>query len=185
VVVEPATADRWDDVAGAFGSRARKPDSCWCQRFLAKSDVSNQRALQTEIESAEVPPGLIAYLDGEPVGWTRVVLRSTLPGVLNNLALARVLSADPLAWWVTCFAIRQSARGHGVGGALLEAAADHAQRQGASCVEGHPVDVSQLKAAKVSGSALFTGTMTMFEKAGFHEIGRTYASRPVMRRDFS
>jgi GNAT superfamily N-acetyltransferase len=185
VVVEPATPDRWDDVAGAFGSRARDPNSCWCQRFLVTSDVSNQHALQTEIESAEVPPGLVAYVDGEPVGWTRVVPRDTLPGILNNRALARVLSADPLAWWVTCFAIRQNVRGRGVGVALLSAAAKHAHSHGASALEGHPVDVSKLKAARVSGSALFTGTSTMFEKAGLHEIGRTYPSRPVMRREFS
>jgi hypothetical protein len=52
-------------------------------------------------------------------------------------------------------------------------------------VEGHPVDVDRLRASKVSGSALFTGTVAMFEAAGFHEIGRTYPSRPVMRLDLA
>ena len=48
---------------------------------------------------------------------------------------------------------------------------------------GHPVDTNALKADRVSGSALFTGTMRTFLACGFHEIGRTYPSRPVMRRD--
>ncbi|MDT4912451.1 MAG: hypothetical protein QOC66_1579, partial [Pseudonocardiales bacterium] len=34
-----------------------------------------------------------------------------------------------------------------------------------------------------SPSALFTGTLSMFQAAGFREIGRTYPSRPVMRKD--
>jgi hypothetical protein len=29
---------------------------------------------------------------------------------------------------------------------------------------------------------LFTGTKAMFDAAGFAEIGRTYVSRPVMRK---
>jgi len=49
-------------------------------------------------------------------------------------------------------------------------------------LDGHPVDVDALRARRVSGSALFTGTMAMFVAAGFSEIGRTQTSRPVMRR---
>jgi hypothetical protein len=33
----------------------------------------------------------------------------------------------------------------------------------------------------VSGSAIYTGTVAMFAAAGFVEVARTYASRPVMR----
>lgn len=182
VTTELATLNRWDDIGKAFGTRAAaNVDSCWCQRFLTKTDATNKAALRHEIESAAVPPGLIAYADGIPVGWSRVVPRDSLPGIVANPALRRVLEPDPLAWWVTCCAIRQDHRGHGIGGALLQAGIDHARRNGASVVEGHPVDVSRLVARNVSASALFTGTFSMFEKAGFHEIARTYPSRPVMR----
>lgn len=44
-----------------------------------------------------------------------------------------------------------------------------------------PVDTDALRAAKVNGSALFTGTMRTFLDVGFSEIARTYPSRPVMR----
>ena len=125
--------------------------------------------------------GLIAYLDGHPVGWTRVGPRSTFPRVGGNRALTRILTDDPGAGWVTCFAIRSPHRRSGVGTALLEDAVAFARGHGATAVEGHPVDVVALTATRVGGSALYSGTMAMFVASGFSEVGRTFPTRPVMR----
>jgi GNAT superfamily N-acetyltransferase len=183
LTVHPATSERWDDLVQVFGRRGSNPDSCWCQRFRAHDDSSNRDALQHEIDEEVIPIGLLAYVNGLPVGWTRVVPRASLPGILKNRALRRVLDDDPNAWWVTCFAVSPEYRGTGVALALLRAGAEHARVHGASVVDGHPVDVRRLQASRISGSALFTGTLTTYESAGFREIGRTYASRPVMRLD--
>jgi len=43
------------------------------------------------------------------------------------------------------------------------------------------VDVAGLTATRVSGSALYTGTMAMFVAAGFSEVARTFPTRPVMQ----
>jgi len=83
---------------------------------------------------------------------------------------------------VTCFAVDQRHRRCGVRSALLGAAVVFAQHHGARAIEGHPVDVEALTAARVSGSAVFTGTMAMFAAAGFVEVGRTFPSRPGMHR---
>jgi len=141
----PATAERWDDVVAAFGRRGNDPDWCWCRRFLdpppdGVDPGDNREALRREVRMAQVPPGLIAYVDGTPAGWTRVMPRSAVPGVRANRALQRVLPADPGAWWVTCFAVDQRHRTIGVATALLDAAVAHARCHGASAVEGHPVD---------------------------------------------
>jgi GNAT superfamily N-acetyltransferase len=178
--VVPATAERWNDVCHAFGRRAARVDSCWCQRFR-EHQAPNKSALQREIEAAQVPIGLLAYVGNIPVGWTRVVPRHTLPGVWNNRALRRILEDDESAWWVTCFAVLPEHRGLGVGIALLEEATVYAGNHRASVLDGHPVDVERLR-AKPSPSAVFTGTMAMFLAAGFTEVGRTYPSRPVMRK---
>lgn len=187
VTTQPATAQHWDDVVKVFGRRGNDPTWCWCRRFLGTGGpegggpADNRDALHHEISSAQVPPGLIAYVEETPVGWTRVMPRSDVPGVLANRALQRVLTDDPRAWWVTCFAVDQRHRSIGVATALLHAAVEHARRHGASAVEGHPVDTDALRADRVSGAALFTGTMRTFVAAGFTDIGRTYPSRPVMR----
>ena len=132
---------------------------------------------------ADVPPGLVAALDGRPVGWTRVGPRDGFPGVGGNRALARLLAPDPDAWWVTCFAVDPVARGRGVGTALLRAAVEHARRHGAARVEGHPVDTSRSAGGRASSSAVFTGTLAQFTAVGFLEVGRTYPTRPVVRLD--
>lgn len=189
--VRPATADRWSDLVAVFGRRGEEPSWCWCQLFLrppsAKPSAEqaapdNRDALHQEIKRAVVPPGLIAYVDGHPAGWTRVGPRAAFPGVAGNRAIARVLTADNAGvWWVTCFAVGSHYRRAGVGLALLEAAVEFARRHGATAVEGHPVDVAALSAARVAGSAIYTGTRAMFAAAGFAEIARTHPARPVMR----
>ncbi len=180
VRIVPANAERWPQLGRVFGPREKDSTSCWCQRFLRHEEPDNRSALRREVQEAEVPVGLLAYRDDDTVGWTRVVPRSTLPGVTENRALARILDDDPAAWWVSCFVVRREHRGSGVGAALLEAAVDWAAQHGASVLDGHPVDTQGL-AGTVSPSAIFTGTLAMFQQAGFTEIGRTYRSRPVMR----
>lgn len=180
VRIETASSHCWPDVELAFGNAASRPDACWCQRFRRHDAQNNRDALHQEIDSASVPVGLIAYLEERPVGWTRVVPRNSLAGVTGNRALRRLLDDDEAAWWVTCVNVRREARRRGIGTSLLRAAVVHARQHGAARVEGHPVDVSKLKATP-SPSAVFMGTLTMFTDAGFEEIGRTYPSRPVVR----
>jgi len=190
VQVRPATPDRWNDVVTVFGRRGEDPSWCWCRLFFGEaargspaSDPvpDNRNALRQEITHAVVAPGLLAYVDGEPVGWTRVGPRSDFPRVAGNRSLSRVLTDDPGVWWVTCFAVDGRHRRSGVGSTLLGAAVEFARQHGATAVEGHPVDVAGLSAERVSGSAIFTGTVAMFSAAGFTEVARTHPTRPVMR----
>jgi GNAT superfamily N-acetyltransferase len=188
--VRPATPDRWSDIITVFGRRGDDPSSCWCRRFLdpapLQGEASDHReALRNEVAHAVVPPGLIAYIDDHPVGWSRVGPRAAFPGVVGNRALARLFTNEPGVWWVACFVVGARHRRSGVGSALLKAAVQFAADHGATAVEGHPVDVAALSATRVGASAVFTGTMAMFVAAGFTEIGRTYASRPMMRRSLS
>jgi GNAT superfamily N-acetyltransferase len=177
-------------VVTVFGRRGDDPSWCWCRLFLQSTTreplasdppPDNRAALRQEITNAAIPPGLLAYVDDHPVGWTRVGPRSGFPRVSGNRALARILSEDPGVWWVTCFAVNSRHRRSGIGSTLLTAAVEFARDHGATAVEGHPVDVGGLRAGQVGGSAIFTGTVGMFSAAGFTEVARTYPTRPVMR----
>jgi hypothetical protein len=77
--VVPAVAERWPQLGRVFGSREKDPTSCWCQRFRRHEEPDNRGALQREVHEAVLPVGLLAYLDDDVVGWTRVVPRWTLP----------------------------------------------------------------------------------------------------------
>lgn len=123
----------------------------------SESSTDNRDALRREITHAAVPPGLLADIENQPVGWTRVWPRFDFPRVSGNRALAKVLTDDPGVWWVTCFAVHSRHRRSGVGSVLPEAAVTFARDHGATAVEGHPVDVAALRAARLSGSALYTG----------------------------
>jgi GNAT superfamily N-acetyltransferase len=190
VDVRPATPGRWDDVAAVFGRRGDDPTWCWCRRFLdpprEQADLprggrDNRAALRDEVAGTTVSPGLIAYIDDHPLGWTRVGPRDGFAGVRGNRALARLLAPNAGAWWITCCFVSAKARKSGVGTALVRAATQFAFEHGATCIEGHPVDVAALKNSRTAPSAIFTGTVAMFTAAGFVEVGRTFPSRPVMR----
>ena len=61
---------------------------------------------------------------------------------------------------------------------LLEAAVDFARERGAEVVEAYPIDTA---GAKRSSAELYTGTLAMFERAGFEEVARR-GGRPIVRR---
>jgi hypothetical protein len=64
VQVQPATANRWDDLVTVFGRRGENPSWCWCPRFLSSRETpasgpksNNRRALRQEIALPERLPG--------------------------------------------------------------------------------------------------------------------------------
>ncbi|MGH7757976.1 MAG: hypothetical protein ACREN7_01520, partial [Candidatus Dormibacteria bacterium] len=52
VTIEPAGPDRWGDVVEVFAGGSRRRSSCWCQRFLGRSELAKRPALQRELDSA-------------------------------------------------------------------------------------------------------------------------------------
>src|SRR5699024_8728982 len=67
---------------------------------------------------------------------------------------------------------------------LLRSSVERAFDHGACLINGHPGDVAALRRPPAP-SAVFTGTLTMFQLLGFTETARTYTSRPVRRREGS
>jgi hypothetical protein len=193
VDVVPATADRWDDLTTVFGTRG-DPARCWCQWFRVRNSgwqvgtpSTNREALRAEVASAgprQPPPGVIAYVDGEPRGWCAIGPRTGYPRLLASTRVGpRVLEGDDLddesVWSVTCFVVPVGQRRQGLGHVLLDGAVSMARDHGATVVEAYPVDVSEK--GSTSSANLYHGTLSMFVEAGFREVARPAAARPLVR----
>ena len=181
VEIRPATPDRWDDVVAVAGERGFT-SGCWCTwwRLSAKAwngmPAAERRALLAGLVADGCVPGLLAYVDGEPVGWAAVAPRDEYPRLDRSPKLGRV--DDTPVWSLTCFTVDRRHRRRGVAEALLAAAVEHAASRGATVVEGYPIDTA---GGRQAGADLFTGTLAMFERAGFTEVARR-GGRPVVRR---
>ena len=178
VEVLPASADRWADVERVMRTPG-DPETCWCQVFRvpredweSRSTEQNRDDLKTLVTTG-ARPGLVAYDDGEPVGWCSVAPLEQLVRLATSpwIAAARP-DGDDLdgRWVVSCFVVTEAARGAGLVDVLLEAAVSFARAQGATAVEGAPLDVDA--ATEVTPDHLFGGTLTSFVAAGFEPVAR-------------
>jgi GNAT superfamily N-acetyltransferase len=179
--VLPVTPDRWDDVADLAGERGFT-SGCWCMWWRVTSKEFEERhgaGLRQdfrELVASGPEPGLLAYVDGRPVGWVAVAPRDEYPRLDRSPKLRRL--DDRPVWSITCFTIDRQHRRQGVAAALLDAAVDFARQRGADVVEAYPIDTA---GGKRSSADLYTGTLAMFERAGFEEVARR-GGRPIVRR---
>lgn len=188
--VHPLTPYRWGDLERLFGPNGAY-SNCWCafQRVSGRefgAGCANRgegnRALLHRLTDEGRRPGLIAYRDGEPVGWVSVGSRVEFGRMLRSpiLRLSREEAADASVFSVVCFYLPRPNRGQGIGPVLLEAAVAFARASGARAVEGYPVDT---QGRRIASSSAFTGTREMFERAGFRVVHERIEARPLMRRE--
>ncbi len=190
--IRPLTPRLMDDLkqvlSGGWGS------GCWCMfpRLTAAEEralpgpggASERRRLaMTGLARRRRAPGLLAYLDGEVVGWIAAAPRGELSRVDQSKATPRVDDVD--VWVVPCITVRKKARGRGVALALIEAAVDYAARHGAPAVEAY----ARAGGGRVHDDLAFFGTEPLFRRAGFRVIRKplpvpkTWTPRVTMRRE--
>ena len=198
LTIVPANEASWEDIQTVFGARG-DPHRCQCQRFkmepgeswasVGAEELGHRLRVQTECghPRAKTTCGLVAYLDGEPVGWCAVEPRSHHP----RLALKMRVpwegrededKSDESVWAVTCFVTRAGFRRRGISRALARAAADYARERGARAVEGYPMLTKP--GQDIAWGELHVGSRTAFEVAGYAEVGHPTPRRFVMRIDF-
>ncbi len=133
-----------------------------------RTDGVSRKAAMAKRIAADVPVGLLGYLDEEPVAWCSVAPRSSYRRLVDDG------SSDEGVWSLACFFVVRPLRGQGITQQIIKAAIEHARSHGASIVEAYPVDPD-------SPSYRFMGFVPVFEKAGFSEVGRAGTRRHVMR----
>ena len=190
IEIKPATGARFDDVATMLGPKNPNSNVCWCLSHRIDSKTNRELVgpargeYVRKLTRRRVAPGVLAYDDGEVVGWAAVAPRSELPFERSRL----IPHVDDLpVWSIWCIRVRPGHRGQGISHALLEGAVDYAEEKGAPAVEGYPVDN---KGAKVDLTMAFVGTRAVFEQAGFTKAADTDAvaggfPRVLMRRSLA
>jgi len=143
--------------------------------FLKQRGEGNKRALKNIVDSGVVP-GILAYADGEPVGWCAVAPRKAYPTLERSRVLKRVDNKQ--VWSVVCFFVAKHFRGKGVTLKLLEAALKYVKERGGKIVEGYPIEP---KKERIPNASAYTGLASTFRKAGFVEVARRSENRPIMR----
>ena len=193
VSVVPANEASWDDLQAVFGRGAAA--KCQCQRiklgdrawwYMPVEERAHRLREDTECghPEADDTSGMVAYLDGEPVGWVAVEPRANyrrLRGSSVPWAGRTEDPDDPDVWAIVCFAIRPGYRGQGLTRPLTKAAVEYAQAHGAKAVEGYPMVPKP--GQNVSWGEMNVGSRNTFVAAGFREVSHPTTRRVVMRLD--
>ncbi len=181
LTIRPLTPDLWPAFEGLFG-KGGASSGCWCMYWRLGSEyhkrprAQNKAALRRIVKRGP-PPGLLAFDGDLVVGWCQLTPRGSLPWLNRARALNPV--DDLPVWSVSCFFVRRGYRKHGVASALIAAAVKAARRAKAPALEAYPVDTNAPK----STMNIFTGTASMFARAGFRTVACRVPSRPIMRHD--
>ncbi len=178
---KPVTMDEWEDLQLLFAEPGVQ-DGCWCMYWrIKRSDFhrgygeDNKQALKRIIESGR-PPGILAYLHGQPVGWCSVAPREQFPVLDRSPTLKRV--DDESVWSIVCFFVSGPFRRKGLNKALLEAAVEYASGNGAKIIEAYPLI---LESAEYPKYETYMGIASTLWEAGFEEAVRRSKRRPIMR----
>jgi GNAT superfamily N-acetyltransferase len=195
--IVPANQAACEDLQTVFGNRGSAA-GCQCQRFKLAPRESfgsfpvEERALRLRAQTncgqprATITSGLVAYLDGEPVGWCAVEPRPAYEGLLRVFRVPWEGRAEDKSnesvWAVTCVFARAGFRRRGIGYALAQASVDFARERGARALEAYPMLTEP--GDDFTWGELHVGTRGMFAAAGFDEVHRPTPRRVVMRVDF-
>jgi GNAT superfamily N-acetyltransferase len=197
LLIVPANEASCEDLETILGSRG-EAHICQCQRYKLQPKEAfkhvpieeRRHRLRTQTEcghpTSEATSGLVAYLDGEPVGWCAVEPRVAYFGLRRNFKIhwdgRNEDKDDETVWSLTCFVVRAGYRRRGISRALVRAAVELAHERGAGAIEGYPMLVEP--GQDITWGELHVGKRSIFDDAGFAEVSRPSKRRVVMRIDF-
>jgi GNAT superfamily N-acetyltransferase len=186
ITVQAVSAETFDDVQVVLGTRGQAAH-CQCQGYRLgwhaqhSDDVQGRRELLRDqvIEGH----GLVARLDGEPVGWCSLAPRRDYPYLRQTTWRGRAEDKDdPGIWAVTCLVTRAGHRRQGVSRALVAATIDLPRQRGARAVEAYPMKPAPGK--DVPWGEMHVGALSSFLAAGYRVVHTPSLRRAVVRYEF-
>lgn len=167
----------------------RTTSRCWCMAFcctgrqFAVGWYTGGNRRRFEAMAAHGPMGVLAMVDGEPVGWCacgpRSRFRAAEHGRGGPLAV-RPRDDDASVWLLACTFITPDRRGQGLLLPLLRGAVDLARQQGAHSVEAWPVATGMRRRGMEH-----VGREDVFVRLGFRPVDRPLPDRTILRLDLT
>ncbi len=177
VEVRDVTPDAWREYQRFFDDVAFRDypawQSCYCMEthriesdaeWAARTAADNRRDMTERIQGGNVT-ALLAFVDGNPVGWCNYGESTHLAGLVRRFGLEARDHAGVGS--VACFVIAAPYRQHGVASKLLAAAIDRLRERGMRAVEAYP------SRADDSAQGNYRGPLEMYERAGFARYRET------------
>ena len=108
IALEEAAPERWSDLQTLFGEKGAY-GGCWCTYFRMRrsefaSRTGNERKeIMGDLINSGKTPGLIAYMDGKPVGWCSIGPREDFV-LLSLWRITKPIDSEQV-WSIVCFYI--------------------------------------------------------------------------------
>ena len=155
---------------------------CWCTfHHVSSFSLPENEQLPTRGERSERnhrkkrsfvenggAHGILVYFYKEPVGWCQYGSGVELPRVdhSRNYRKLGLVKPDDRFWRITCFVVDRKHRRRGVASLGLKTALEAIRKKGGGLVEAYPVQKTDQ-----GPNYLYSGTVSMFKRAGFKMIG--------------
>nr|WP_083466414.1 GNAT family N-acetyltransferase [Kibdelosporangium sp. MJ126-NF4]CEL15608.1 GCN5-related N-acetyltransferase [Kibdelosporangium sp. MJ126-NF4]CTQ98272.1 GCN5-related N-acetyltransferase [Kibdelosporangium sp. MJ126-NF4] len=148
------------------------------EEWMVGKGEGNKKAMRT-LAQRRTAPGVVVYQADEPMAWCSLGARDEFPRLERSRLLARVDDQPVCA--ITCVLVHRKHRGSGLLPGILDAVCDYAAGEGYTLAEGYPIEPREGKRA--GADTAMTGIASAFLDAGFVEVARPRADRPIMRRE--
>jgi len=152
---------------------------CFCAAWVVPTwegfgerTADENRAVREDLFARGIYDGYLVYFDGVPSGWVQAGPRDAFPKLLGRFELEK----DPSVWAITCMAIAPEYHGQGLAHEIIHMVMEDLKIRGIERVQAFP------KAGEgLSKEELWTGPLSVFEKAGFMVV-KQVDQRPVLER---
>ena len=181
LTIKPLTSLEWPDFVQLFEEHGPQ-NGCWCMYWRVKRaecqrqfGEGNKMAFKKIVDGGNVP-GILAYLDGQPVGWCSIAPREEFTVLERSPTLKRI--DDQPLWAIVCFFVSKAYRRQGLTSILIQTAIAYASDHGAKIIEAYPL---RTEITKLLPYERYMGIESTFERAGFRVVARRSDRRSVMR----
>lgn len=165
--IEILTSKNLNDLEALF-STSEECKECWCMNHrctpaACPTGVDAASEFSKKLKLKEIN-GLIAYLDGKPVGWCAIDKTSTQIG--HDFVLENPSEVSDQSWMIHCLYIHPDARGQGISKNLIKNAVEMARSNGATEVLAFPIPEKNTSNFP-KNLAEFSGRFSTYKSFGF------------------